>query len=78
MLTKRWMGGDSDEIRRRFISFNFQWFRYSPTFWLPIGRLFWITEPMAPLWSVLAFDNEAVAFPDSGHSIFIGLPPDVE
>ena len=41
----KWLGSDSDETRRLFIRWNLAHFRASPTFWLPIGRLFWISPP---------------------------------
>ena len=47
LACKEWLGSDSDADRRNFIRWNFQWFRSSPTFWLPLGRLFWITPPTA-------------------------------
>ena len=45
LFCKTWLNGDNDEARRNFIRWNFQWFRASPTFWLPVGRLFWVSQP---------------------------------
>ena len=40
------LGSDSDENRRNFIRWNFTHFRRSPTFWLPVGQMFWIAPPI--------------------------------
>ena len=45
LACKQWLGSDSDANRRNFIRWNFGWFQSSPTFWLPVGRLFWISRP---------------------------------
>ena len=39
------LGSDDDATRRQFIRWNLAWFRESPTFWLPVGRRFWISPP---------------------------------
>ena len=78
LYARRWLGSDSDDNRRKIILWNFAWFKYSPTFWLPVGRLFWISEPLPSARPVLAFGMQAISFPDRGHHILIGLPVDVE
>ena len=78
LMSRRWLGSDDDETRAKFIRWNFDFFRYSPTFWLPVGRLFWITPPLVESREVLAAAGEAIAFLDQGHRVLIGLPPAVE
>ena len=45
LFCRQWLGSDSDEARRNFIRWNFDHFRSSPTFWLPIGKMFWTSPP---------------------------------
>ena len=52
LFCKTHLDSDSDAIRRRFIRWNLGWFRQSPTFWLPVGRWFWVEPPVGP-WTPL-------------------------
>lgn len=47
LFCREHLGGDSDETRRRFIHWNYDFFLASPTFWLPVGRRFWLTSPIS-------------------------------
>ena len=40
------LGSDSDETRRKFIRWNYQALRASPTFWLRVGQRYWIQPPV--------------------------------
>ena len=44
-FVKFWMLDDRDELRRQFIRDNFDHFRASPTFWLPVGKMFIVHPP---------------------------------
>ena len=46
LFCKKWLGGDDDDTRRRFILYNFEALRASPTFWLRPGRFYWVTPPL--------------------------------
>lgn len=47
LFCRKWLGSVSDETRRQFIGYNYDWFLHSPTFWLPVGQLFWIVTPVS-------------------------------
>lgn len=73
LYTRKWLGSDSDATRRAFIRWNYQWFQHNPTFWLPVGRRFWLASPLSDSKRILTLGGRRLVLPM--HNYLVIPPP---
>ena len=66
LFTLKWLGSADDATQREFIKWNYDWFHYNQTYWLPLDRFFWLSTPVQDTGAALLLDGALLTF-GAGH-----------